>query len=128
MISLKATMILYLKRFGFFFVCVFKICFIFRAILDSHQNWMENTDNSFIPPPLPVSTQLTASPTISISSSEWYICQQLMSATEPTLIHIYHPKIHSSYLELNLSVAHTMLLGKSVTCLHHYSIIQNKLS
>ena len=84
---------------------------------------MENTENSFIPPPLPVSTQLTTSPTISIPSPEWCICQGTYD--EPTLIHLYYPKIHSSYLELNLSVAHPMHLGKSVARLHHHRIIQN---
>ena len=87
---------------------------------------MENTENSFIPPPLPVSTQLTTSPTISIPSPEWCICQGTYD--EPTLIHLYYPKIHSSYLELNLSVAHPMHLGKSVARLHHHRIIQGSFT
>lgn len=80
-----------LQALYFFFS---ELDFIFRAVLGTHQNWVEDTEISHIllgpihvqPPPL------------STSTTEWYICDNWWTCIDMSL----SPKVHSSHWGLLL--------------------------
>ena len=132
-ISIKGEEIVKTVNHWVLFILVF-INFIFRAILSSQQNWVKVNEIFHIFPRLHI---CTASPILNILHSPHTPLSTsltiniphkrgaFITISEPTLIHHYQPS-PLFILGFTLGAIHSIGLDKCImTCLHHYSIIQN---